>query len=554
MSSASIDTILRLFVSRMERSADQPAIHFKQGEDYQVRSWNELATDVFRVAAGLVSLGIEPGDRVAQLSENRYEWILADLAIQVAQAVHVPIHAPLAAAQVGYQVGHSGAKVVMVSTPEQASKVASIADSLDDHLEVVTYETPTSSVPQHVTPIQDWLQNDRAAETIVEASLAAGRAEDLATILYTSGTTGEPKGVMLTQANLVTNAQAVIERFQMEEDEIRLSFLPLSHIFARTCDLYTWIGSGAELALAESRETVVADCGLIRPTVLNGVPYFFDRVHRALMRMGLADQPGSLRQLLGGRIKHCGSGGAALPDHLFDFFMQQEVLVLQGYGLTETSPVISVSTTDEYRRGSAGKAITDVDVKIGDDGEILTRGPHIMKGYWQSDADTEEMIRDGWLHTGDLGRVDEDGYIWITGRKKELIVTSAGKNVSPVLLESLLIKDSLIEQAMVIGDDRSYLSALLVPNLEYLRQQLPALSTDLTQDQTLQQPEVQELFARHVEQCLKDVSYHEQVRCFTLLERPFSIEKGEMTPKLSLRRKIIQQHFAAEIERMYEKT
>jgi long-chain acyl-CoA synthetase len=375
----------------------------------------------------------------------------------------------------------------------------------------------------------------------------------LATILYTSGTTGEPKGVMLTQANLVSNALAASEQFDIEPDEVRLSFLPLSHIFARTCDLYTWIETGVELALAESRETVIADCGLIRPTILNGVPYFFDRVYRALTQMGLADQPGSLRQLLGGRIKHCGSGGAALPDHIFDFFARQELPILQGYGLTETSPVISVSTLNENRRGAAGKAIADVEVKIGDDGEILTRGPHLMKGYWKSDADTAEMIRGGWLHTGDLGRVDEDGYVWITGRKKELIVTSAGKNVAPVLLESLLTKDSLIEQAMVIGDDRSFLTALIFPNITHVRQQLPSLSADLTDAQALLQPEVQELFTKRIEQCLTDVSYHEQVRRFTLLERPLSIEKGELTPKLSLRREVIQRHFADEIEQMYEK-
>ncbi len=553
MSSESIDTILRLFVSRAESKGDQPAIHAKQGDEYQAKTWDELASDVYRVAAGLASLGIKPGDRVAQLSENRYEWIVADLSIQAAQAIHVPIHAPLAAAQVGYQICHSGAKVAMVSTPEQIGKIRAIADSLPENLEIVTYETVEEDAGRRTTPIQAWLQGGQIDDQQIANSLASGRADDLGTILYTSGTTGEPKGVMLTQTNLVTNALAVIEQFRMEPDEIRLSFLPLSHIFARTCDLYTWIGTGAELALAESRESVVADCGLIRPTVLNGVPYFFDRVHRALKQLGLADQPGSLRQILGGRIKHCGSGGAALPDHIFDFFIKQEVPILQGYGLTETSPVISISTPEEYRRGAAGKAIKDVDVKIADDGEILTRGPHIMKGYWQCDADTAEMIRDGWLHTGDLGRVDDDGYVWITGRKKELIVTSAGKNISPVLLESLLSGDSLIEQAMVIGDDRSYLSALLVPNIEHIRQQLPSLSTDLTDLEVLRQPEVRELFGQRVEACLSDVSYHEQVRRFALLERPFSIEQGEMTPKLSLRREIIQQHFADEIERMYEK-
>jgi long-chain acyl-CoA synthetase len=326
----------------------------------------------------------------------------------------------------------------------------------------------------------------------------------------------------------------------------------LSHIFARTCDLYTWLPAGLQLCLARSRDTVLDDCQWAQPTVLSGVPYFFDRVARVLREQGLDRQPDGLRRLLGGRIKFCGSGGAALPDHLFDLYQRFGVPILQGYGLTESSPVISVSRPDAFRRGASGQALTGVEVRIAEDGEIVTRGPHVMQGYWRDEAATADVVVDGWLHTGDLGRIDEDGFVYITGRKKELIVTAAGKNVAPVLLESLLTEDPLIDQALVVGDGRNYLAALIVPNWDAVRAELPELAA-AGPAELRGSAEVVALFQRQIDQRLACVSYHEQVRKFTLLTRPFLLEQHEMTPKLSLRRPIIHEHFRAEIEGMYGK-
>jgi long-chain acyl-CoA synthetase len=306
------------------------------------------------------------------------------------------------------------------------------------------------------------------------------------------------------------------------------------------------------LALAESRETVIADCRAIQPTCLNGVPYFFDKVYRGLCEHGVQDKPGALKAALGGAISKCCAGGAALPDHLYDYYHASGVPLLQGYGLSETSPVITISTPTHHRRGSCGRAIPGVDVRIADDGEIWTKGPHVMVGYYKNPQATAEVLQDGWLATVDLGRLDDDGFLYITGRKKEILVTSSGKNIAPVYLESLLTEDPLVAQAMVIGDGRSYLTALLVPNTDALRRELTKTGLgDLPAEEMLRQAETQSLFMDRIAKRLACVSPHEQVRKFVLLPRPFSIEAGELTPKLSLRRHEVTKRYAAEIEAMY---
>jgi long-chain acyl-CoA synthetase len=572
------ETLPAIFHHRIQHSGDRPAIYSKQGGVFSPISWSQLAQDVTILAAGLVRSGVQPGDRVIQFSENRYEWVVVDFAIQLAQAVHVPVHAPLTGSQAAFQIADSGAKVAFVSTAQQAEKLSQAADmtaepasdsasskepsfvaeTRDWHsgLQVFTFDSSPAAIGNAI--VRSW-RDLMTAISVAEASALARRAveavkpEALATILYTSGTTGEPKGVMLTQHNIVSNARAATEGFEMSASDRRLTFLPLSHIFARTCDLYTWLEAGYELGLAESRESVIADCALFRPTLLNGVPYFYDKVRRAIIDQGSQD-PEALRKLLGGDIRLCCSGGAALPDHVFDFFWEHGVPLLQGYGLTETSPVISMSSPDHVRRGASGRTIRDVEVRIADDGEILSRGPHIMVGYYHKPDATAEVIRDGWFHTGDLGRVDEDGFVYITGRKKEILVTSGGKNIAPVYLESLLTEDPLILQAVVFGDGRDYLSALIVPNAAVLQQELTSRGKQMPSGaDVLTHPDVLALYEEHIRDRLRNVSYYEQIRKFRLMNRGFTIESGELTPKLSLRRKIIEANCREQIESMYTK-
>jgi len=539
-------TIVELLCRRIDADAPQPALAVKRGGQYEWLTWEQLAAEVARLTAVLVELGVQRGDRVAQLSENRYEWILADFAIQMAGAIHVPIHAPLTGVQAAWQVRHSGAKTLFVSGPAQAAKLAAPAVEPLTDVACVAYEP---CPPLWGRPIA-LLAELQAAANLDHGIDAACRTrkeitpQSLVTILYTSGTTGEPKGVMLTQGNLASNCCATIKAFGYHPNQVRLNFLPLSHIFARTCDLYCWVTEGSRLALAESRETVIADCHAVKPTRLNGVPYFYDKVYRGLCEKGVQNLPGVLKATLGGAIETCCAGGAALPDHLYDYYHGQGVPLVQGYGLSESSPVITLSSDRQHRRGSCGRAIPGIEIRIAADGEIFTRGPHVMPGYYQNPAATAEVLHDGWLATGDLGRLDDDGYLYITGRKKEILVTSGGKNIAPVFLESLLTEDPLIVQAMIVGDGRSYLGALIVPNQELLAGELARQSSR----------DAEALLRERIDQRLANVSHYEQVRKFVVLPRPFSIEAGELTPKLSLRRKEIAAHFATEIESLYSVT
>jgi long-chain acyl-CoA synthetase len=549
-------TIIELLCLRIESDAPAPALAVKRGDQYEWQTWSDLATDVAKAVAALVSLGVQRGDRVVQVSENRHEWIIADLAIQMAGAIHVPIHPTLAGPQVAWQIRHSTPRVVLLSGEHQAAKLAALGGECPADIRWLYYDEceqrlngkPVESFPGALAAADLSQGTNAACET-----RATAKPNDLATILYTSGTTGEPKGVMLTQGNLASNACSTIGAFGHIPNQTRLNFLPLSHIFARTCDLYCWLVEGSRMALAQSRETVIADCQAIHPTYLNGVPYFYEKVYRALCALGQHEKPGALRGILGGSIEKCCAGGAALPDYLYDYFYSQGVPLLQGYGLSESSPVITISTGAAHRRGSCGRAIPGVEVKIARDDEILTRGPHVMTGYYQNPAATAEVLHDGWLATGDLGRLDDDGFLYITGRKKEILVTSGGKNIAPVYLESLLTEDPLILQAMVVGDGRSCLAALIVPNADVLSFELKQRGLgNLFPEESLSHPEVLAIYRARIDQRLTSVSPHEQVRKFTLLRSPFSIEAGELTPKLSLRRQTINQRYAAQIEAMYQ--
>ena len=436
-------TLVKLFSDCVERGGDRTALHLPTKEGgFHSLNWKQLSHEVRRLAAGLRRAGVRPGDRVAQVSENRYEWILVDLAVHLARGVHVALHASLSGQQIAWQIADSGAKLVLLSTVEQVHKLAAVGESLPRGLHFFSYESHEVEIAgQSVLPFTELMAavGKETVQSIMQEAIDQTKPADMATILYTSGTTGEAKGVMLSHANLASNALGSCAAFETTGDDIRLAWLPLSHIFARTCDLYTWLVRGSQLAVVEDREKIVASCGIIKPTLINGVPYFYDRVYRGLSQAGKLGPvtPGGqthLQQMLGGRIRACCSGGAALPDHVADFFWRENVPLVQGYGLTESSPVISTCTPERYKVGTVGPAIEDVEIKIGGDGEIITRGPHVMLGYWQQPEETAKAIRDGWLHTGDLGELDSDGYLRITGRKKELIVTAAGKNIAPVYI------------------------------------------------------------------------------------------------------------------------
>lgn len=561
----SSETLVSIFHDAAGAQPDRVALILPAGDaSPRTLTWSEISRDARRLAVALHKAGVRPGDRVVQVSENRHEWILVDLATHLVRGVHVAVHAMLSASQIAWQIRDCEARLIFVSTAEQANKLAGGNVKRPIDLQIVSFDRIADS-PIRITSLADFLaavEDDHNwqsfGDDLQRAALAETRPDDLATILYTSGTTGEPKGVMLSHRNLVSNARGMYAMYPHKADELRLCFLPLSHIYARTCDLYTWIIGRTQFALAESRERILANCQSLHPTLLNGVPYFFDKVRRHVESLppeptqASTVTPSRLSELLGGRLRLCSSGGAALPPATAEFYWTNGVRLVQGYGLTESSPVISVSHPDTDRRGSVGRLIPGIEVRIADDGEILTRGPHVMLGYWRRPDETAEVIRDGWLHTGDLGQLDADGYLWITGRKKELIVTAVGKNIAPVAIESLLAEEPLISQVVVIGEGRNFLSALIVPNPDRLREEIirrriPVFSPA----QALANPDVRALYRERIDSRLATLSESEQIRQFALLDRALSAERDELTPTLKLRRATIQEHFANEIDRMY---
>jgi long-chain acyl-CoA synthetase len=381
---------------------------------------------------------------------------------------------------------------------------------------------------------------------------ATVKPNDLATILFTSGTTGHPRGVMLSHGNLASNAIATVEAVSSPYEELRLCFLPLSHIYARTCDLYTWIYRGSRIVLAESRDTIIRDCQLVKPTVINGVPYFYQKVAQSLHAVGKPKQPKALLKLLGGELKLCFCGGAAVAPEVEKLFAEQGLPLLSGYGLTEASPVISATRKENYAPGTVGRPLRDVEVRLATDGEIQVRGPNVMLGYWRDEAATKEAIVDGWLHTGDLGEFDNEGNLRIVGRRKEIFALSTGKKVCPVSVERRLSGSPYIETVCVVGDGRSYLAALIVPNPQALERFIKDNGLWVwSKHRAVSHPKVRELFRSEIDRLLDGLAKEEHVGPFIILTRNFSLEAGEVTAKFSLRRDEIAANFAKEIRAMY---
>jgi long-chain acyl-CoA synthetase len=517
-------TISDFFVNTVGRRGDERALGFVRGGELHWRTWREVFDEASEHAARIQRAGIKAGDRVAHVSENRHEWIITDLALHLAGAVHVPIHVTLSGEQIAAQIADSGSRLLFVSSDELLSKFQSL---IDPAIPIFCHDRDTVAATQF-----------GAGEDV--GTLVKAHPDSLATILYTSGTTGRPRGVMLSHRNLACNAAASADAFDASEERLQLNILPLSHIYARTCDLYIWVYVGCRLVLAESRETLARDCQLVHPTMLNAVPFVYQKIADRVRAAGGDDaqQSKNLRAFFGGEIEILFSGGAPLAPDVGQWFADRGLPVLAGYGLTESSPVISVSTPAAHRAGASGRALSNVEIRIADDGEILTRGPHVMLGYWQDEEATASVVRDGWLHTGDLGYLDADNYLYINGRKKELIVFSTGKKAHPTHVESLLTASPLIDQAVVYGEGRPFLVALIVPAGCGAANAIPTATG--------------EQIASEITRCLQSAAHEEHVRKFIILDRPFSIDRGELTAKLSVRRTVIADNFRQQITTLYE--
>jgi long-chain acyl-CoA synthetase len=576
------------------RKSDQ--ILYREGGAWQAIPTQDLCERIRSMALGFRRLGVGRGDRVALLAENRPEWSATDYAILTAGGVTVPIYPTLLAEQIRFLLHDSGAKAIVVSGAEQLEKVLSIRAALPELREIIVV-APDGALPAGVrtwSGLADigggWSAGSAPA---AGEDLGAVGPDDLASIIYTSGTTGVPKGVMLTHGNFIHNITACCAVVPFVSSDVCLSFLPLSHVYERMVE-YCYFYRGATIAYAESIDTVARDLQEVRPTVACGVPRVFEKMHRrmldaseefpplrriifrwamavarrhgALAGMGggsgpfldaqqrLADRLvyGRLRDRLGGRVRFFVTGSAPLPREIAEFFHGAGIVILEGYGLTETSPVISLNRIGSVCFGTVGKPIDGVDVRIADDGEILTRGPSVMSGYFNNEEATREVMHEGWFCTGDIGRFDEHGCLVITDRKKEVLKTSGGKMIAPQPIENELRADRFIAQAIVIGDRRRFISALVVPDFEQIRSYVERKGIeDAPMDTLLRHPKIIDLFERRIAKINERLARYERIKAFRVLNREFSLDNGEITLTLKLRRKVIAEHYRDRIEEMY---
>ena len=593
-------TIPEMFIEvtdRFRMSARPYLMHKVQGK-YQGLSYGEVRRRVELFALGLAALGVEKGDRVGIISENRPEWIIADMGTLFLGAFDVPVYPTLTAKQVEYIFNDSKVKLVVVSNQSQLAKVLKALPHIRSLRHVIIMGEQRFDGDRQILTYQEVYdlgeEFGKRHEDYLRHSLNRLTPEDLCTLIYTSGTTGNPKGVMLTHHNFVSNILASAQVIPFNQDDVLLSYLPLCHSYERMAGYYTASACGATIAFAESIDTVRENLLEVRPTVVTTVPRLFERFHNRIQKqfegasplrrrvfywaLGLgreyakAERVGTvspflrmkhrlaeklvykkLKQRLGGRIRFFVSGGAALAREFGEFFEALGIQIIEGYGLTETSPVIAVNPVDNYKFGTVGKPIPGIEVKIASDGEILTRGPHVMKGYWNDRAATREAIdRDGWLRTGDIGMFDSDGFLVITDRKKHLFVTSGGKNIAPQPIESLFLKSKYIDQFVLIGDRRMFLSALIVPDFDSLKRYAERHGIEYIETSDLvKREEIIKVMEKDIQELQRDLAHYERVRKFTLLDRPLTIENGEITPTQKVRRQIVEDRYADVIERMY---
>jgi long-chain acyl-CoA synthetase len=555
----------------------------------------EFAARTRETFAAFVSLGVQRGDRIAIVSESRPEWLMADFAALALGAITVPMFPTLTAKQIEYIVHESESKILLVSNDLQFGKAIKVARECPLLETIIIFNEQTSLDKSTAgIPVLHFGQLTSTKEHALDFDREAQRAtpEDVITLIYTSGTTGNPKGVMLTHHNLLSNiigATAVLP--EIGPTDTALSFLPLCHAFERIA-MYLFFVNGFTVGFAESVDTVAENLLEIRPTVMTGVPRFYERIFGRLMRM--REKMPKLRRVLfdwalrigaknglslegkhfpivakllypvadllvlrkirartGGRIRFFVSGAAALPAEVGRAFASFGLIVVEGYGMTEASPIISVNPYDRVKWGTVGRTLPNLEVKIAHDGEILVRGPNVMKGYFKHPEETRETIDEqGWLHTGDIGEIDREQYIRITDRKKHLFVSSGGKNIAPAHIESLIGQSVYIDQIMLIGDMRQYCTALIVPDFEALRT-VSHSEQPLTPSELVRSQEVLDIIQVEIDRSQKELATFERVRKFVLLPDAFSVENGMLTPTLKIKRKEVERRYADTIESLY---
>ncbi|MFB6248872.1 MAG: long-chain fatty acid--CoA ligase [Salinibacter sp.] len=621
------DTVPQLFRRLCDRyrGRDRTVLrHKERGEGWHDITWEQFEDRVHALGGFLHESGVRKGDRVALLSENRPEWAVTDFGTQLVGGVNVSIYTSLPPSKVAYILRDAGATACVVSVPVQRKKIQEIVDECPALETVIVMDDLPDDPPAYMTHWSDalaagrdsWTENEEALTSIADEITP----EDPSALIYTSGTTGRPKGVVLTNRNFCSNVKAALQRVPFGEEDHHLSFLPLSHAFERTAGHTAVLAAGATISYAESVEAVSSNLKEVQPTIMISVPRMFEKVYNrvsknvgeggavqqaifewavrtgekvAAARQGEGGGPGpwlraqkalahrlvfsTLHEKLGGNLRFAVSGGAALPKEIGTFFQAAGITIIEGYGLTETAPVIAVNPLDAPRYGTVGHVLPGVSVAIqslddesriaevnGNDyptrptteeGEILVKGPNVMQGYWNQPEETRAAFDpDGWYHTGDVGRFDE-GYLRITDRIKHMIVSRGGKNIYPGPIEETFKTQAWIDQIIVVGEDRPFLAALVVPDFDSLRMRARDRGIDETaysDAELIEHEDVHAVFDDTFTTYNREAAAHEKIRNFRLLSEPFTVEDGTLTPTLKLRRSVITDRYADRIDAMYE--
>ncbi|HNY64796.1 MAG TPA: long-chain fatty acid--CoA ligase [Deltaproteobacteria bacterium] len=594
-------SIPAVFQNRAEQFVDRAIVAYKKDGVYTDISWKEMNGMVRNIGYFLINRGVKPGDKVCLFSPNRYEWWVADLAILSIGAVNVPIYATNSAEESRYIIENSDAIMCFTATSEHTSKIVEVRPKLPNLREIISFDPAkkaTDGVIEFQAALKEGAANANADE--FDKRIREIKSEDMATIIYTSGTTGNPKGVMLSHRNFFANVQQIYnvdpEIFARADELTFLSFLPLAHSFERTVGYYTPMTHGMKVYFAEDFAKIIENFQEVHPVCIVSVPRLFEKIHTGLlakvatapplkkalfnwaMNVGRENLPNicnnrepsgwlgfkyrladklifsKLKAALGmDKLEFGFSGGGPLSVADAEFFLGIGVKIIEGFGLTETTPVTNTNKRQKIKPGTVGVAVKDTIVKIGEGGELLIKGPQVMMGYYKNEAATKEVFtEDGFFKTGDIAEIDSDGYVKITGRIKDLIITSGGKNISPQNIENSLKTSKYIEQVAVIGDNRKYLSALVVPAFAELEGWAKENGVSFSSRKDLvNDPKVNELYQKEIDTYMKDYARVEQIRKFVLLETEWSQETDELTPTLKLKRRVINQKYKDIIETMY---
>ena len=589
-----VETLSQLFLNTIKSYPKDDLLLFKKEGKYVPISTEEFADRVKCFSLGLRDLGLEAGDKLIILSENRPEWVISDVANLCLGGITVPIYTSLIPEQIKYIIDDSDAKIVVVSDQSQWQKIEAIKSQLT---KVTSYITCLSEAPEGVLTFAQVLERGRKMDKqnpgLFEKMALEVKPDAIASIIYTSGTTGPPKGVMLTHSNIFSNVKTCSSILPFKDTDTVLSFLPLSHILERMA-MFAYLYIGMSIGFAESIDTLGENLLEVRPHIMVNVPRVLEKIYAKVidnvqassslkrkiffwaMKVGkkygrkkILNQP--ISKLLqfkrnlanklvfskvyaktGGRVRFFLCGGAPLSKDIGEFFYAIGLTVIEGYGLTETSPVITANTFENLKFGTVGKPIPGVDVRIDEDGEILTKGPHVMNGYYKKEAASREVFEGGWFHTGDIGHFDEEGFLVITDRKKDIIVTSGGKNVAPQPIEGILNLNPYISTALVIGDSRKFISALVVPNFEKLEEYAKQNNISFEDHCDLvKKEEIVRFIQEQVDRSAPNLASYEKVKKIALLDKEFEIEKGEITPTLKVKRNIVEEKYKGIIDAMY---